>query len=232
MPTVVSPELYRTRFCEAMDKYFLMVPDRWTGLGLNCWNEAHTLNGPGRKGAWTPGPKISYMLYFFITFTTVCSGFSVLQLWAICSCRVKTPWICTPVLDSHRLAVHRLGSCMKVFFHFRWSLDTFQRAEDRRMVSYEEIGWKRSCGDVLFANNHVKKTLSHSLWLSWHHIWYILYLESICRAGEFVLCFLCNNLMLPSIRISETLKKILNYSINGQLSSLPQSVLVLLRNQT
>ncbi|RXM34146.1 1-phosphatidylinositol 3-phosphate 5-kinase [Acipenser ruthenus] len=25
MPTVVSPELYRTRFCEAMDKYFLMV---------------------------------------------------------------------------------------------------------------------------------------------------------------------------------------------------------------
>ncbi|XP_028663874.2 1-phosphatidylinositol 3-phosphate 5-kinase isoform X2 [Erpetoichthys calabaricus] len=36
MPTVVSPELYRTRFCEAMDKYFLMVPDHWTGLGVNC----------------------------------------------------------------------------------------------------------------------------------------------------------------------------------------------------
>uniref|UniRef100_A0A8C5PUL5 1-phosphatidylinositol 3-phosphate 5-kinase n=1 Tax=Leptobrachium leishanense TaxID=445787 RepID=A0A8C5PUL5_9ANUR len=36
MPTVVSPELYRTRFCEAMDKYFLMVPDHWTGLGGNC----------------------------------------------------------------------------------------------------------------------------------------------------------------------------------------------------
>lgn len=36
MPTVVSPELYRTRFCEAMDKYFLMVPDHWTGLGLHC----------------------------------------------------------------------------------------------------------------------------------------------------------------------------------------------------
>ncbi|XP_077997927.1 1-phosphatidylinositol 3-phosphate 5-kinase-like [Glandiceps talaboti] len=33
MPTVVSPELYRTRFLEAMGKYFLMVPDRWTGLG-------------------------------------------------------------------------------------------------------------------------------------------------------------------------------------------------------
>ncbi|KAM5152064.1 1-phosphatidylinositol 3-phosphate 5-kinase isoform 2-T2 [Mantella aurantiaca] len=36
MPTVVSPELYRTRFCEAMDKYFLMVPDHWTNLGSNC----------------------------------------------------------------------------------------------------------------------------------------------------------------------------------------------------
>ncbi|XP_078260363.1 1-phosphatidylinositol 3-phosphate 5-kinase isoform X8 [Rhinoraja longicauda] len=36
MPTVVSPELYRTRFCEAMDKYFLKVPDHWTGLGVNC----------------------------------------------------------------------------------------------------------------------------------------------------------------------------------------------------
>ncbi|KAM6955949.1 1-phosphatidylinositol 3-phosphate 5-kinase isoform 1-T1 [Lycodopsis pacificus] len=36
MPTVVSPELYRSRFCEAMDKYFLMVPDHWTGLGINC----------------------------------------------------------------------------------------------------------------------------------------------------------------------------------------------------
>ncbi|XP_051871551.1 1-phosphatidylinositol 3-phosphate 5-kinase isoform X2 [Pristis pectinata] len=36
MPTVVSPELYRTRFCEAMDKYFLKVPEHWTGLGVNC----------------------------------------------------------------------------------------------------------------------------------------------------------------------------------------------------
>uniref|UniRef100_W5K407 1-phosphatidylinositol 3-phosphate 5-kinase n=1 Tax=Astyanax mexicanus TaxID=7994 RepID=W5K407_ASTMX len=36
MPTVVSPELYRARFCEAMDKYFLMVPDHWTALGVNC----------------------------------------------------------------------------------------------------------------------------------------------------------------------------------------------------
>ncbi|CAM1296401.1 PIKFYVE (predicted) [Pycnogonum litorale] len=33
MPTVVSPDSYRTRFCEAMDRYFLMVPDRWHGLG-------------------------------------------------------------------------------------------------------------------------------------------------------------------------------------------------------
>ncbi|XP_076363235.1 1-phosphatidylinositol 3-phosphate 5-kinase fab1 isoform X2 [Tachypleus tridentatus] len=33
LPTVVSPELYRMRFCEAMDGYFLWVPDRWSGLG-------------------------------------------------------------------------------------------------------------------------------------------------------------------------------------------------------
>ena len=32
LPTVLSPELYRSRFLEAMDKYFLMVPDRWHGL--------------------------------------------------------------------------------------------------------------------------------------------------------------------------------------------------------
>ncbi|XP_077973919.1 1-phosphatidylinositol 3-phosphate 5-kinase-like [Styela clava] len=29
MPTVVSPELYKKRFCEAMDRYFQVVPDRW-----------------------------------------------------------------------------------------------------------------------------------------------------------------------------------------------------------
>ncbi|CAK8672639.1 unnamed protein product [Clavelina lepadiformis] len=29
MPTVVSPDLYRTRFCEAMERYFQVVPDRW-----------------------------------------------------------------------------------------------------------------------------------------------------------------------------------------------------------
>ncbi|XP_068238143.1 1-phosphatidylinositol 3-phosphate 5-kinase isoform X3 [Palaemon carinicauda] len=33
LPTVVSPEIYRTRFCHAMDRYFLLTPDRWTGLG-------------------------------------------------------------------------------------------------------------------------------------------------------------------------------------------------------
>lgn len=35
MPTVVAPELYRKRFCEAMDRYFLMVPDKWHGLGVD-----------------------------------------------------------------------------------------------------------------------------------------------------------------------------------------------------
>ncbi|UYV73169.1 PIKFYVE [Cordylochernes scorpioides] len=33
LPTVVSPEIYQARFCEAMDKYFLYVPDRWFTLG-------------------------------------------------------------------------------------------------------------------------------------------------------------------------------------------------------
>ncbi|XP_044009254.1 1-phosphatidylinositol 3-phosphate 5-kinase isoform X2 [Aphidius gifuensis] len=32
-PTIVSPEEYRTRFISAMHRYFLPVPDRWTGLG-------------------------------------------------------------------------------------------------------------------------------------------------------------------------------------------------------
>ena len=33
-PTVVSPEEYQTRFCGAMDRYFLIVPDRWMGMGV------------------------------------------------------------------------------------------------------------------------------------------------------------------------------------------------------
>eukprot|EP00794_Sanderia_malayensis_P017724 gene17724-19496_t len=35
MPTVVSPAIYRTRFTEAMHRYFLMVPDKWTGFGAD-----------------------------------------------------------------------------------------------------------------------------------------------------------------------------------------------------
>lgn len=29
LPTIVSPSVYKTRFIEAMDRYFLGVPDRW-----------------------------------------------------------------------------------------------------------------------------------------------------------------------------------------------------------
>lgn len=38
-PTIVSPEEYRDRFIAAMHRYFLPVPDRWTGLGkgLEFW---------------------------------------------------------------------------------------------------------------------------------------------------------------------------------------------------
>ena len=35
MPTVVSPDLYRNRFTAAMQRYFLMVPDKWTGFGAD-----------------------------------------------------------------------------------------------------------------------------------------------------------------------------------------------------
>lgn len=33
LPTIVSPHEYRDRFIAAMHRYFLPVPDRWTGLG-------------------------------------------------------------------------------------------------------------------------------------------------------------------------------------------------------
>lgn len=32
LPTIVSPNVYKTRFIEAMDRYFLAVPDKWEGL--------------------------------------------------------------------------------------------------------------------------------------------------------------------------------------------------------
>lgn len=35
MPTIVSPQVYRTRFLEAMERYFIVVPDRWTGLSTD-----------------------------------------------------------------------------------------------------------------------------------------------------------------------------------------------------
>ena len=38
-PTIVSPKQYKTRFREAMDRYFLLVPDPWTHLTLNTESE-------------------------------------------------------------------------------------------------------------------------------------------------------------------------------------------------
>ena len=35
LPTILSPELYRKRFYDAMDRYFTVVPDKWTGLGAD-----------------------------------------------------------------------------------------------------------------------------------------------------------------------------------------------------
>uniref|UniRef100_A0A1Q3G2X3 1-phosphatidylinositol-3-phosphate 5-kinase n=1 Tax=Culex tarsalis TaxID=7177 RepID=A0A1Q3G2X3_CULTA len=36
LPTVISPKMYKTRFSEAMDRYFLSVPDHWEGLSKYC----------------------------------------------------------------------------------------------------------------------------------------------------------------------------------------------------
>ncbi|GMR32732.1 hypothetical protein PMAYCL1PPCAC_02927 [Pristionchus mayeri] len=33
LPTILSPQMYCTRFSEAIDSYFPVVPDQWTGLG-------------------------------------------------------------------------------------------------------------------------------------------------------------------------------------------------------
>ena len=38
LPTIVWPELYRKRFCAAMEQYFTVVPDKWAGFGplIHC----------------------------------------------------------------------------------------------------------------------------------------------------------------------------------------------------
>lgn len=35
LPTVISPKQYKQRFLEAMERYFLTVPDRWEELEQN-----------------------------------------------------------------------------------------------------------------------------------------------------------------------------------------------------
>lgn len=32
LPTIVNPKLYKNRFSVAMERYFMVVPDRWAGL--------------------------------------------------------------------------------------------------------------------------------------------------------------------------------------------------------
>jgi hypothetical protein len=34
LPTVISPKMYKERFTDQMDKYFLCVPDRWHHLSV------------------------------------------------------------------------------------------------------------------------------------------------------------------------------------------------------
>ena len=52
MPTVVSPELYRTRFLQAMNRYFLLVPDQWTGMdsAVNWPIHTNALSGDRTHG--------------------------------------------------------------------------------------------------------------------------------------------------------------------------------------
>lgn len=32
LPTIISPKMYKNRFSLAMERYFMVVPDRWEGL--------------------------------------------------------------------------------------------------------------------------------------------------------------------------------------------------------
>lgn len=101
MPTVVSPELYRTRFCEAMDKYFLMVPDHWTGLGLNCWKEAVVLKWTIKKRELEQRTNNKlHVLFLHHIHHCLPRFFSSAALQAICNWRVKTLWICTLIFVS------------------------------------------------------------------------------------------------------------------------------------
>ncbi|CRL00836.1 CLUMA_CG014086, isoform A [Clunio marinus] len=43
LPTIVSPNVYKTRFIEAMDRYFLAIPDRWN---VNIMNRVKSCNYP------------------------------------------------------------------------------------------------------------------------------------------------------------------------------------------
>jgi len=47
-PTVVSPDIYKRRFLDAMDRYFLLVPDRWVGFaqGVDCSIVRPTTSNP------------------------------------------------------------------------------------------------------------------------------------------------------------------------------------------
>lgn len=40
-PTIVTPKTYRIRFREAMERYFLMVPDFWASVGQSTIGQQH-----------------------------------------------------------------------------------------------------------------------------------------------------------------------------------------------
>ncbi|XP_047111766.1 1-phosphatidylinositol 3-phosphate 5-kinase [Schistocerca piceifrons] len=61
LPTVVSPELYRARFTSAMHRYFLAVPDRWTGLGTVAPHKSYLITPIFlNSGLWKNSEKPIY----------------------------------------------------------------------------------------------------------------------------------------------------------------------------
>jgi hypothetical protein len=66
LPTVISPKMYKERFNDQMDKYFLCVPDRWHHLSVFNHSRLNTssksTNKPGLgKRALEPRKQDSYI---------------------------------------------------------------------------------------------------------------------------------------------------------------------------
>ena len=52
-PTIIQPPAYRNRFQGAMQRYFMMVPDKWTAVHISGQGTHHRGGGGGGAGAST-----------------------------------------------------------------------------------------------------------------------------------------------------------------------------------